>query len=197
MFFVRDWMSAPVLTIPPRIPAPVALEFMRKHHVRRLPVVEAKTLVGIVTKSDLEAVFGKDKTSRTSDKRTVEDVMTPGPFTVSPDDTFEGAALLMLRQRISGLPVVKADQVVGILTESDIFRALAAMMGIAEHGPRITMHIGEQEDLLEGVRKRIGQLRIRSMVTLYNPRAKRWDVAVRVRGRVAEREEKPGKAAKV
>ncbi|MBI2920935.1 MAG: CBS domain-containing protein [Planctomycetes bacterium] len=184
--FVRDWMSTPAVTIQARIPAPVALEFMQKHRIRRLPVVESGTLVGIVTKSDLEAELGKHKGDRATSKKRVEDVMTPGPFTVGPDDTFESAALLMLHHRISGLPVVKADRVVGMLTESDVFRAFAALMGLAEQGARITMHIPEEEDLLEGVRKRVGRMKIRTLVTLHNPRAKRWEVAVRVRGRMGE-----------
>ena len=182
--FVRDWMSSPAVTIQARIPAAVALEFMQKHHIRRLPVVGSGTLVGIVTKSDLEGELGKHKGDRSTSKKKIAHVMTPGPFTVHPDDTFESAALLMLKQKISGLPVVKGDQIAGMLTESDVFRAFAAMMGLAEQGPRITMQIPDMEDLLEGVRKRVGQLKIRTLVTLHNPRAKRWEVAVRVRGRM-------------
>lgn len=189
--FVREWMSSPAVTIQARIPAPVALEFMQKHHIRRLPVVESGALVGIITKSDLFSELGKHKGDRATSKKIVEDVMTPGPYTVSPDDTFESAALLMLKQKISGLPVVKLDKVVGMLTESDVFRAFAAMLGLAEHGPRITMQIPDTEDLLEGVRKRAGRLKIRTLVTLHNPRAKRWDVAVRVRGRMGEDEPEP------
>ncbi|NUN47421.1 MAG: CBS domain-containing protein [Candidatus Brocadiae bacterium] len=184
--YVREWMSAPVLTIQSRVPAAVALEFMEKHNIRRLPVVESGALVGIVTRSDLNTLFGKRKADRHLQKKSVEEVMTPGPWTVSPDDTFESAALLMLRHKISGLPVVSSNKVVGILTESDVFRAFAAILGLAEQGPRVTMHIPEAEDLLEGVRKRVGRMRIRSLVTLFNPRAKRWEVAVRVRGRVGE-----------
>jgi len=187
--FVRDWMSSPAVTIQARMPAPVALEFMQKHHIRRLPVVESGTLVGIITKSDLESELGKHKGDRSTSKKKIEDVMTPGPYTVSPDDLFESAALLMLKQKISGLPVVKNDAVVGMLTESDVFRAFAAMMGLAEQGPRITMQIPDGEDLLEGVRKRVGRLKIRTLVTLHNPRARRWEVAVKLRGRMAEMEE--------
>lgn len=183
--FVRDWMSAPAVTIEARIPAPVALEFMQKHRIRRLPVVQAGTLVGIVTKSDLEAELGRHKGDRSTSKKTVEGVMTPGPYTASPDDTFESAALIMLHKKISGLPVVEKGKVVGMLTESDVFRAFAAMTGIAEHGPRIAMNVPDAEDLLEGIRRRIGRLKIRSLVTLHNPRAKQWQVAVRVRGRQA------------
>ena len=187
--FVRDWMSSPAVTIQARMPAPVALEFMVKHRIRRLPVVESGALVGIITKSDLESELGKHKGDRATSKKKIEDIMTPGPYTVSPDDTFESAALLMLKQKISGLPVVKNDVVVGMLTESDVFRAFAAMMGLAEQGPRITMQIPDGEDLLEGVRKRVGRLKIRTLVTLHNPRAKRWEVAVKLRGRMAETEE--------
>ncbi|MCE9582579.1 MAG: CBS domain-containing protein [Planctomycetes bacterium] len=193
--FVREWMSTPAVTIQARIPAAVAFEFMQKHRIRRLPVVESGTLVGIVTKSDLMSELGRHKGDRATSKKTIEDVMTPGPYTVSPDDTFESAALLMLKQKISGLPVVKNDQVVGVLTESDVFRAFAALMGLAEHGPRITMQIPESEDLLEGIRSRVGRLKIRTLVTLYNPRAKRWEIAVRVRGRMGEsdQDEPPAK----
>jgi acetoin utilization protein AcuB len=184
--FVRSFMSRPPLSIAPKVSASAALSFMEKHRVRRLPVVEAGTLVGIITLSDVHATLGRVGVARKGLHRRVEDLMTPGPTTVSPDDTLESVAQLMLRMKISGVPVVKAGQLVGILTESDIFRALCTMMGVGESGPRISLTVKDTDDLLEAVRKRIGRLMVRSIVTVHDARAKQWDVTVRVRGRIPD-----------
>ena len=80
--FVRNWMSAPAVVIPPIVPAGSALSFMEKRQIRRLPVVEDGRLVGIVTRSDLLAALGKDKMKRRGEERSVDRIMTRKPLTV-------------------------------------------------------------------------------------------------------------------
>lgn len=185
--FVRNFMTRQPVVVPPKITAMAALSFMNKNKIRRLPVVEAGTLVGIVTRSDLEAALGRGESLKSSSRRLVEDVMTPGPVSVSPDDTIESVAQLMLRNKVSGMPVVKAGTLVGIVTESDIFRAFCTMMGVAEAGPRINLTVPETQDLLDEVRKKIGRLMVRSIVTMHDGKQKKWDVVVRVRGRIPDK----------
>src|SRR5262245_8428335 len=171
--FVRTWMSAPAVVVPPVAPAHAALGFMEKRKIRRLPVVENGRLVGIVTRADLEGA--KD--------RKVEDAMTRAPLTVGPDDTLERAAATMFRNKVSGLPVVEEGRVVGILTESDLFRALCRMLGFGEKGARVVMSVEDDEDLLARIKKRLSGLAMRSLVTVHDPKHNRWDVVLRVRGR--------------
>lgn len=117
--FVRNFMTEDVVTIAPEVTLREALAVMESRPVRRLPVLKNGRLVGMITRSDILAVLGKPG----GDDLTVEWAMARDPRTIPPDETLEHAALMMLNYKISGLPVVGDGKVVGIITESDIFRA--------------------------------------------------------------------------
>jgi acetoin utilization protein AcuB len=185
--FVRDWMSAPVFVAPPDMLAEEALAYMERRKVRRLPVVLKNRLAGIVTKSDLLAEFGRHRPSSPATTWQLSDVMTRNPLSVGPDDTIETAAQIMLQKKISGLPVVKDDRVVGILTESDLFRALCDMLGIGEPGARLVMTVKDGDDVLGSIGRRLNGLTLRSLVTVHDSRRGRWVAVLRVRGRTAVR----------
>lgn len=175
--FVRDWMSAPALVTTSARFAYAAREFMEKRGVRRLPVVEAGSLIGIVTLSDLASLKKRDA-------RMVSELMTADPLTVDRDDTLETAAQMMIVEKVSGLPVLEGGRVVGILTESDLFRALCGMLGIGEKGARLIMTVPDDQDLLEAIRAKTGTVVVRSLVTVHDAKNGQWDVVARVRGRV-------------
>ena len=128
--FVREWMTSPAILVHARQSAPEALRLMDQHKVRRLPVEDEGRLVGIVTKTDLQSKLGPFPISWRRLKLLVTDAMTRDPVSIGPDERLEQAATLMLTHKISGLPVVEGGQVVGIVTESDIFRAFCEAMGI-------------------------------------------------------------------
>jgi CBS domain-containing protein len=126
---VKDWMTPDPICVSPHTSMPEALKLMQEHHVRRLPVVAASRLVGIVTRGDLRGAQPSEATSLSIyeinyliDKLTLDRVMTKPVVTVTPDTTIGDAAHLMLKNSIAGLPVINNGRVVGILTESDIFR---------------------------------------------------------------------------
>jgi acetoin utilization protein AcuB len=183
--FVRNWMTAPVLSLLPAATVSVALDFLQKRRVRRAPVVEDGRLLGIVTLGDLT---GSGKKHGDKAVTTLANVMTRNPVTVEPEETLESAAQKMLTKKISGLPVVDGGKLVGILTESDLFRALCAMMGIGEKGARLTLTVPDKSDLLEGIRGRLAGLAVRSLVTIHDPKRNVWDVMMRVRGRAQDLE---------
>lgn len=181
--FVRDWMTSPAIVIPPQVPVGDALDFMNAQKIRRFPVVEDGELVGIVTKSDLIAASGALRGSG----RIVGDVMASDPVTAAPGDTIENAAHLMLMGKISGLPVVDEGRLVGIITESDVFRAFCDVMGIAERGTRVVLSVPEEEELLDGIARKVHGLTIRSLITHHNPAQGRWEVTLRLCGRATAR----------
>ena len=129
---VKDWMTADVITIAPDVPLPQVHDLMSRHWIRRLPVVFEGQLVGIITLGDVREAESSDATSLNIwelnyliAKLQAHRVMTPKPITISPNDTIGEATRLMLDHKISGLPVVgEQSQLVGIITESDIFRML-------------------------------------------------------------------------
>lgn len=181
--FVRNWMSAPAISLPPDVTASAALAFMDKRKIRRLAVVKDKKLVGIVTKSDL---MGAGSRPHVSTVTTIANVMTRKPLTLQESDTLETAAQLMLTNKISGVPVMDGDRLVGIITESDLFRALCGMLGIGEKGARVVMTVRDDADLLQNIRGRLNGLAVRSLVTVHDPKRNVWDAVMRVRGRSAK-----------
>jgi acetoin utilization protein AcuB len=125
---VQDWMRENPVTIDPDATLAAAQELMIESEVRRLPVVERGELVGIITNSDILRQIPAtveeidDDTRLLLTQRTVREVMTYSPMTINPSATIQEAAERMLEYQISGLPVVRNGKVVGIITESDIFR---------------------------------------------------------------------------
>lgn len=127
---VSDWMTKPVVTIDPTTTLPEARDLMQAKRIRRLPVVEDGRLVGIVTDGDLRGASPSGATDLSIhelnyllEKLPVEKIMSTNPYTVSPYAGLTEAAKLMLEHKISALPVMDSDELVGIITESDIFRA--------------------------------------------------------------------------
>ncbi len=126
---VQDFMTPNPVVITPNTSLIDAYTVMCDNEIRRLPVIEQGELVGIITMSDiLRSVpnLSEDETDTATRlllvTLTVVNLMTSEPVTIAPDDTIQDAAELMLENQVSGIPVLQGDQVVGIITESDIFK---------------------------------------------------------------------------
>lgn len=131
---VRDCMSTQLVSLTPYDTLAWAYEQMAVHRIRRLPVLDEGKLCGIITLSDLLAAKQPDPAHRQTladiahdlARLVVSTTMTADPVRVYDNDTVGHAAELMLEHKIGGLPVVDtAGQVVGMITESDIFALLA------------------------------------------------------------------------
>ncbi|MFN8497823.1 MAG: CBS domain-containing protein [Anaerolineae bacterium] len=133
---VRDWMTKDVMTIDSKTTLPEAHRIMKDRKIRRLPVVDQHgRLVGIITRGDVREASPSDATSLSIyevhyllAQLTVDSIMTKDPVSVTPDTPIKDAARIMLEQKISGLPVVEGNRIVGIITESDIFEGLIARL---------------------------------------------------------------------
>jgi acetoin utilization protein AcuB len=128
---VRDWMTPSPITIDPQTTLPEAHKLMKECHIRRLPVIDHHKVVGILTLGDIREASPSDATALSIfelnyllAKLTVEKIMTRDPIVIAPTATMREAAQLMLERKIGGLPVIEDDKLVGIITESDIFRVL-------------------------------------------------------------------------
>jgi acetoin utilization protein AcuB len=176
-------MSTPIIALPADTPAVDALELMLVKKVGRLPILREERLVGILTQADLHAALAGPENSLRRVRMKLGDIMTPRVRTVAPDDPLERAARLMLEHEISGLPVLEGARVVGMITESDIFRAFTRIMGLWESGGRVVMTVPAGADLLREVASRTDGLAVRSLVA-YPSSGGDWEVVVRIRGRV-------------
>lgn len=164
---VGERMSHPVFTITPDVPVQDALARMRRDKVRRYPVVDkAGKLVGIVTISDLMNAAPSEATTLSVweinyllSKITVERVMTKNVVTTCEACPMEEAAMIMADHKIGGLPVLRGSDLVGIITETDLFKLFIEMLGARVPGVRLSVEI---QDLpgklfeLAGVVKELG-----------------------------------------
>ncbi len=152
MFVVNRMTSNPI-TISSTTTVADASEIMRKHKFRRLPVVDIGKLVGIITDRDLREVSPSRATSLSIfelnyllSKMQVKEVMAKNVVTIREDATIEEAALLMYNHKIGGLVVVdKNEAVVGVITETDIFKCFVDVMGLPAGKTRITLKLNENK----------------------------------------------------
>jgi len=146
---VKNRMSSPVMTIAPDVPIADALAQMKKEKIRRYPVVDKKgKLIGIVSESDLLNASPSEATSLSVwevnyllSKITIERVMCRDVITVDEDCPIEEAARIMADHKIGGLPVMQESNVVGIITETDLFKIFLELLGARTSGVRVTMSV--------------------------------------------------------
>ncbi len=149
---VGERMTSPALTIGPEMGVQDALALMRRDHVRRFPVVDSKgNLVGIISEKDLLDATPSDATTLSVweinyllSKLTVEKIMTKDVITITTDTPLEEAARIMADKKIGGLPVVEGKKVVGIVTETDIFKLFTEILGARIHGIRLTVQVTDE-----------------------------------------------------
>jgi acetoin utilization protein AcuB len=148
---VGERMSKPAITIRPETTMPEALDLMHKEHIRRLPVVNRRgDLVGIVTEADLLKASPSEATSLSIfevtyllSKLTIDRIMSKKVTTVTEDTPLEEAARIMADNSFSGLPVMRGKALVGMITETDLFRIFLEMLGARRAGTRVTVSLPE------------------------------------------------------
>lgn len=143
---VGERMSSPVITIHPEMPMQDALKLMHQERVRRFPVVDKRgRLVGIVSDKDLLNASPSAATSLSVyevnyllSKLTVKEIMNRDVITITEDTPLEEAARIMADNKIGGLPVIRDNEVIGIITETDLFKIFLELLGAREPGVRIS-----------------------------------------------------------
>lgn len=159
---VGERMSRPPITIGPEMSINDALALFKKERIRRAPVIKGGKLVGIVSEKDLLNASPSPATTLSIwemnyllSKLTVAEVMTKNVITVAEDTPIEEAARIMADNKIGGLPVVKGARVVGIITETNLFKMFLELMGARERGVRATALIEDQPGMLAKVTRTI------------------------------------------
>jgi acetoin utilization protein AcuB len=190
---VRDRMTSPAKTVTAITPFQDALNLMREGKFRRVPVVDERgSLVGIVSERDMLHAAPSPATSLSIWevnyllwRLKVSDVMTEDVISVTPDTPIEVAAHLMVSKKIGGLPVVDQHNcVLGVITETDIFKAFTELFAGDEHGVRIEVRVPEASGTLARLAQAIFDLggNIRSMGTFYDTTADHRVLMIKVAG---------------
>ena len=149
---VINWMSTRLVGVDPDDSMSQAIRLLKENHIGRLPVIKEGKLVGIVSDKDLKRAGASDATALEVHELAyllsrvkIKDIMTPKPKTVHIYDTIEEAALVMLENKISGVPVVDdSGAVVAMLTQSDIFRALISLTGVTRGGVQFAVDLPDE-----------------------------------------------------
>lgn len=149
---VKNVMTKNPVTITPDCSVTDAKALMNKKNVSKLPVIDKNNkLVGILTKNDLNKAAPSDATTLDMfeigyllSKINVEKVMSKNVITVSDRDVVETAASIMVDNKVSCVPVMSGELVVGMLTESDLFKLFTEVFGAHEKGVRFIMTLDDK-----------------------------------------------------
>jgi acetoin utilization protein AcuB len=159
---VGERMSSPVITLVPEMPVAEALSLMKRSHIRRAPVLKNGLMIGIVSDKDLLNASPSAATSLSVwemnyllSKVAVKDVMSKKVLFVSEDTPIEEAARVMADNKIGGLPVMRGQAVVGMITETDLFKIFLEFMGAREPGVRVTAIISDRRGTLANLTRGI------------------------------------------
>jgi len=166
---VKNWMSKEVITIDVNDSMDRAGNLLKDHNIRTLPVMKKGKLAGVITDRDLKRASASDantlkrhELSYLLSEIKIAEIMTRDPVTVPPDYTVEETAEVLFENRISGVPVVEMDELVGIITKDDLFRVLVALTAERKKGIQFAFQVeaypGSIKELVDIIRKYGGRL---------------------------------------
>jgi acetoin utilization protein AcuB len=158
-------MSHSIVFVAPETSITDALNLMRSEHVRRLPVLKRGKLVGIVSDKDLLNASPSPATSLSVweltyllGKLTIGEIMTKDVLTVTEDTPIEEAARIMADYKIGGMPVMRGAEVVGMITETDLFKVFLEMLGARQRGVRLTVLVPDEPGQLARLTQAIASI---------------------------------------
>jgi acetoin utilization protein AcuB len=160
IMFVRNCMTANPIKVHPESDPLAALGLCKSARIRRLPVVNADDqIIGIVTRNMLEQFLAKAPSPGVMKRQhSIEQVMVSPALTVSPDYPLEEAARLMVVHKIGSLPVVDEGKLIGIITETDIFKQFVEILGGQAEAIRLTVDVADAPGALAKVINAIAAL---------------------------------------
>jgi len=167
---IKEWMTSDVITIDEDTSMIKAFQIMKENSIRRLPVMRQGKLIGIVTDRDIKDASPSKATTLDIhelyyllSELKIKDIIKKNIITIGPEETVEKATVKMLKQRISGLPVVDdSGSVVGIITQRDISKVLVSLSGIYRGGIQLAFNLedrpGSIKEVADMIREHGGQM---------------------------------------
>ncbi|MRJ46031.1 CBS domain-containing protein [Fundicoccus ignavus] len=157
--YIKDYMSTNLITITPETSVVKASDLLKQHDINRLPVLENGQLVGLITKEVISKNSPSSATSLSAhevnyllEKTTAKDIMVKKVMTIGPDNMVEEAASIMRANNIGVLVVTEGSQLVGIITDKDIFKAFVDVSGYDTPGSSLVVElIGDRKGVIEEV----------------------------------------------
>jgi len=188
---VKERMSPKVITVNKETSINEAFTLMKENNIRRLPVMEKGAVVGIVTLSDLNQAAPSTATSLSIHelnyllaKTKIKDVLPKRQevITIGPENYIETAAKKMRHHRISGLPVVDGDRLVGMVTETDIFDAFIDILGVRKTHSRIDLYVDDRPGTIAKITGIIAAagMNILNTVVYYDGQRDKYKMIIRI-----------------
>ncbi len=149
---VNKWMSKNVITVDENDSMSDATKLMKENRIRILPVLKRGRLSGVITDRDLKRASASDATSLEIHellylltKIKIKNIMTEKPITVNPQFTVEESAEILLENKISSAPVVDDEgRLVGVITQTDIYKVLISLTGVKKRGIHFAFKIEDR-----------------------------------------------------
>ena len=174
---VKDFMTKRVVYVSPETTVAAAADIMRDKGLRRLPVIEHDKLVGLITEGTMAEASPSKATSLSIyemnyllNKTKVGDIMIKNVLTVSKYASLEDAIYIMLQNKVGVLPVVDNDQISGIITDKDVFRAFLEISGYGQAGIRIGLEVPDTPRVLEKIANLIASENLNIESTIVAPK---------------------------
>jgi len=192
---VRDFMTEKLVTVTPQTPIFDAIDLMKKHDIHRLPVIEDNQLVGLITQGVIQESMPSKATSLSVfelnyliNKTKVGDVMLTHVATIEADALLEDAIKVMRTKSIGVLPVMEKNQLVGIITNNDIFDAFLKISGYENGGVRVTLKITkEHHGILAVIAKELADAQMNIETIVVNRLSKGIFVEIQLATKDAEK----------
>ncbi len=167
---VKEWMATKPIVVDENTSIMKATQIMKENNIRRIPVVRDRRLMGIISDRDIKEAAPSKATSLDVHELyyllseiKIKDIMTPDPITLKENDSVEKAAVIMLENRISGMPIVDDNnQVIGIITETDVFKVMVSITGAYRSPIQLAFDMedrpGSLNKLLNAIREQGGRI---------------------------------------
>lgn len=149
---VQNWMTSNVITVDPETSILKVSKILKENKIKRLPVLKDGKLLGMITDEDVKEASPSMATTLTAEElyhllaeTKAKDIMKSNPTTIRPDQTVEVAALKMLEHKVTGIPVVSdKGELVGIISQGDVFRVLTSITGIYQGGAQLAFNLEDR-----------------------------------------------------
>lgn len=152
---VQDVMQRPVITAAPDTSLIDAYNTMRDREIRHLPILEDERLVGVITDRDMRYATRPPQDEQAYARTTIEEIMTRDPLTAGPLDPIEEAARIMRSEKIGCLPVLNGDDLVGIVTITNLLDSIIQLTGLEKPGGRLAVSLDDRPGQLAKLTTRI------------------------------------------
>lgn len=179
---VHQFMSTKFVLLPIETSLPDALRFLNSKGIDLVGVLRYGHMAGAVTRSEIYEMLETGDPMTLLSRKTLASVVPPSATTVFADDTIDRAARFIVERGLPAVPVMERDDMVGVITPTDICRALCVMMGTSTQDAPVVVNMSanRERDLLDEISRRSSGHALQSLIA-YPKSSQEWQVMMRMK----------------